>query len=94
MSKIIITERQYKRLVETGAANAAMDLDIYVQQIDRDTSHGNENVIDSIDDMVSMLEELKNDFKTGKKIESQIKNHIFSTNDMLRKIYDSIKEKV
>lgn len=94
MSKIIITERQYKRLVETGAANAAMDLDIYVQPVERDTSHGNEGLIDSIDDMVSILEELKNDFKTGKKIKSSMKNHIFSTNDMLRKIYDSIKSEV
>ena len=94
MSKYIIKESQYQKILETGAANAAMDLDIYVQQIDRDTSHGNENVIDSIDEIVSMLSELKNDFKTGKKIKSSLKNHIFSTNDQVRKIYDSIKSGV
>lgn len=94
MSKIIITETQYQKLLETGAANAAMDLDIYVQQVDRDTSHGNESVIESIDDIVSKLEELKSMFATGKKVHSSLKNHIFSLNDNVRNLYGTLSSEV
>lgn len=94
MSKIILTETQYKKLIETGAANAAMDLDIYVQPVERDTSHGNENVIDSIDNIISKLSELKNMFNVGKKVPLTMKNTVFTLDDEVKKILDSIKSKV
>ncbi len=94
MSKIILTETQYKKLMETGAANAAMDLDIYVQPVERDTSHGNENVIDSIDNIISKLSELKNMFNVGKKVPLTMKNTVFTLDDEVKKIFDSIKSKV
>lgn len=94
MAKYIISESQYQKLLETGAANAAMDLDIYVQQIDRDTSHGNENVIDSIENINDKLNELKFMFNSGKKVPLELKNTIFKLNDDVKRIYTQITEKV
>lgn len=94
MAKYIITESQYQKILETGAANAAMDLDIYVQQIDRDTSHGNENVIDSIENINDKLKELKFMFSSGKKIPLELKNTIFKLNDDVKRIYTQITERV
>ena len=94
MSKYILTKRQFQLLMETGAANAAMDLDRYVQQVDVDTSNGNGDVIDTIDDMVNKLNELKNMFKGGKKIHSSVKNQIFSLDDRLKQSYLTISSAV
>lgn len=94
MAKYIIKESQYQKILETGAANAAMDLDIYVQPIDRDTSHGNENVIDSIENICSKLNELKSSFETGKKIPLELKNTIFKLDDDIKKIYLQITNEV
>jgi hypothetical protein len=94
MSKYIISERQYSMILETGAANAAMDLDIYVQPVDRDTSHGNENIIDSIGNIIRTLKELEQMFKVGKKIEIENKNEIFQLDDHVKKIYDLYTKKV
>ena len=94
MAKYIISESQYQKILETGAANAAMDLDIYIQQIDRDTSHGNENVIDSIDNMNSKLEELKSMFSGGKKVPLELKNKIFKLDDDLNNVYTQITSEV
>ena len=94
MAKYIIKESQYQKILETGAANAAMDLDIYVQQIDRDTSHGNENVIESIENINSLLNELKFMFNSGKKIPLELKNTIFKLTDDVKRIYNQITETV
>lgn len=93
MKKIIVTENQFKRIFETGAANAAMDLDIYVQPVNYDTSDGNENLNNSLDEVISNLKELKNLFSVGKKIKSDIKNEIFRLVDNSKAIYDKVKEK-
>jgi hypothetical protein len=93
MSKIVITKEQYQRLFETGAANAAMDLDIYVQPVNYDTSTGNENMEDSIEEIIDNLKELNSLFKVGKKIKSSTKNKIFQAVDVLKNVYDSAKEK-
>ena len=94
MPKVIITESQFKKLYETGAANAAMDLDIYVQPVHHDTSHGNENLQDTLEDMKAKLIELISMFKTGKKIKSEQKGQIFKFLDDLKLVYDEIKKGV
>lgn len=92
MNKILITEKQYKRLVETGSNSAAMDLDIYVQPVHYDTSNGNENLEDSLEEIMDKLKELNSLFKVGKKIKQDTKNKIFSVVDELNSIYDTTKE--
>lgn len=62
MSSIIITNTQLVKLVET-----AMDLDIYVQPINQPFSNGNQDVVDSLDEMIDKSQELKSMFETGKK---------------------------
>ena len=47
MLKVIITENQYKKLVESGSNTVAMDLDIYTQPMRTDTDNGNLDVIDA-----------------------------------------------
>lgn len=97
MAKIVISESQLKRLtslVETGANNAAMDLDIYVQPVHHDTSHGSENAIDTMEDMISKLQELIYMLKSGKKVGEQLKSNIYKQFDDLNQTYSSIKEKV
>jgi len=89
---ILITEKQYKRLVETGSNSAAMDLDIYVQPVEYDTSTGNENLEDSIEDIIGKLKELNSLFKVGKKIEHNTKNDVFKVVDDLNSIYNKTKE--
>jgi hypothetical protein len=85
MKKILITKEQYQRIFETGAANAAMDLDIYVQPVHYETSTGNENI------EVGKLKELNSLFNVGKKIKSTTKNKIFKVVDQLNKVYDDTK---
>lgn len=92
MKTILITEKQYKRLLETGSNSAAMDLDIYVQPVQYDTSTGNENVEDSLDEIMGKLKELNSLFKVGKKVKQDTKNKIFSVVDELNSIYNSTKE--
>jgi hypothetical protein len=91
MKKILITKEQYQRIFETGAANAAMDLDIYVQPVHYETSTGNENIEDSIEEIVGKLKELNSLFNVGKKIKSTTKNKIFKVVDQLNKVYDDTK---
>ena len=93
MSKIIITEKQYLRIFETGAANAAMDLDIYVQPVHFDTDSGNQNVEDSIEGIIDNLKELNSLFKVGKKVKSSTKNKIYQVVDDLKSVYDETKNK-
>jgi hypothetical protein len=92
VNKILITEKQYKRLLETGSNSAAMDLDIYVQPVHYDTSNGNENLEDSLEEIMNKLKELNSLFKVGKKINQDTKNKIFSVVDELNSIYDTTKE--
>lgn len=92
MKTIVITEKQYKRLVETGSNSAAMDLDIYVQPVQYDTSTGNENLEDSIEDIIGKLKELNSLFKVGKKIKYDTKNEVFKVVDDLNSIYNKTKE--
>ena len=67
MLKVIITENQYKKLVESGTNSVAMDLDIYTQPMQTDTDNGNIDVIDASEEVIDSLEELISMFKGGKK---------------------------
>lgn len=86
MKTIIITEKQLVKLLET-----AMDLDIYVQPMDYSTSSGNNDLNDSIDEMILKLKEMKSMFETGKTISSESKKVFFDLNNQINKIYEKTK---
>ena len=54
--KVIISENQYKKLVEAGSNSVAMDLDIYTQPMQTDTDNGNLDVIDASEEVIDSLE--------------------------------------
>lgn len=91
MIKVIITESQYKRILETGSNSAAMDLDIYTQPMQTDTDNGNLDVIDATEDIINNLEELVAMFKTGKKPSEQSKSKIYKALDDLNDTHSEIK---
>lgn len=92
MRKIVITKEQYQRIFETGSNSAAMDLDIYVQPVDYDTSDGNEGIEDSVQSIMGKLKELNSLFDSGKKIKSYTKNKIYKIVDDLNTVYDETIE--
>ena len=53
--KVIISENQYKKLVEAGSNSVAMDLDIYTQPMQTDTDNGNLDVIDASEEVIDSL---------------------------------------
>ena len=91
MTRIIISEEQYKRLFETGSNSAAMDLDIYTQPMQTDTDNGNLDVIDATEDIIDNLEELISMFKSGKKTNSQLKSKLYKSLDDIKKTHSDIK---
>jgi hypothetical protein len=86
MKTIIISESQLVKLLET-----AMDLDIYVQPMNYSTSTGNNDLIDSIEDNISKLNELKQMFKTGKTISTESEAEFYNLTNKINKIYDQTK---
>lgn len=91
MIKVIITESQYKMLLETGSNSAAMDLDIYTQPTQTDTDNGNLDIIDATEDIIDNLEELVSMFKSGKKTPSELQNRIYKTLDDIKQTHSDIK---
>jgi hypothetical protein len=89
--KVIISESQYKKLVETGSNSVAMDLDIYTQPMQTDTDNGNLDVIDASEEVIDSLEELISMFKGGKKTRPEVKNKIYKGLDDIKKAYTEIK---
>ena len=89
MSQILITEKQFKRLFETGSNSAAMDLDIYVQPVSHDTSTGNNDLIEVLEDIKSMCNELSNSLESGKKLKQNQKTQIFKLYDEFKANFDS-----
>lgn len=83
---IFITPTQLKKLVET-----AMDLDIYVQPIDQPFSNGNEDINETLNEIISKLGELKSMFETGKKISTEEEGEFFKILDNLNKLYSGVK---
>jgi hypothetical protein len=84
MNNFIIKESQLKFLIETGSNSAAMDLDIYVQPVEHDTSNGNENIIDSIEETISYLNQLSYQLKNGQEMSEEQKSKFFGILDDLR----------
>lgn len=92
MYKVIITESQYKRLLEQGGSNSvAMDLDIYTQPMQIDTDNGNVDVVDATEDIIDNLEELVSMFKSGKKTSTETKNKLYKALDDLNGAHTEIK---
>jgi hypothetical protein len=91
MLKVIITEKQYKKLVESGSNSVAMDLDIYTQPMQTDTDNGNIDVIDASEEVIDSLEELISMFKGGKKTRPELKNKIYQGLDDIKNAYSEIK---
>jgi hypothetical protein len=91
MIKVIITESQYKKLLERGSNSVAMDLDIYTQPMQKDTDNGNIDVIDASEEIIDSLEELISMFKGGKKTRPEFKNKIYQGLDNIKSAYSEIK---
>ena len=91
MLKVIITESQYKKLLERGSNSVAMDLDIYTQPMQTDTGNGNIDVIDASEEVINSLEELISMFKGGKKTRPELKNKIYQGLDDIKNAYSEIK---
>jgi hypothetical protein len=91
MLKVIITESQYKKLMERGSNSVAMDLDIYTQPMQTDTDNGNIDVIDASEEIIDSLEELISMFKGGKKTRPELKNKIYRGLDDIKNAYSEIK---
>jgi hypothetical protein len=91
MLKVIITENQYKKLVESGSNTVAMDLDIYTQPMQTDTDNGNLDVVDASEEVIDSLEELISMFKGGKKTRPEVKDLIYKGLDGIKKAHSEIK---
>jgi dihydroorotase len=92
MSKFILTESQYQKLVEQVDSNrAAMDLDIYSQPMTTHTDNGNLDIEDAVTDIISKMEELKSMLKSGKQVHSELKNRIFKGLDQINAAFSNIK---
>jgi len=91
MSKYIISESQYQKLIETGSNSAAMDLDIYVQPVHFDTNTGNEDLVDSIDTIIDKLEEISFSLRVGKKIAPEMKDKIYQISDLVNNTTEQIQ---
>jgi hypothetical protein len=88
MSKFIIKESQYQKLLEQGVA---MDLDIYSQPMTTASDNGNSDVEDAVDDIVSKMDELRSMLKSGKKIKPELKTQIFRNLDQINQTFSNIK---
>ena len=88
MSKFIIKESQYQKLLEQGVA---MDLDIYSQPMTTASDNGNSDVEDSVDDIISKMGELKSMLKSGKVIKPESKTEIFRNLDQINQTFSNIK---
>jgi ribosome-associated translation inhibitor RaiA len=91
MAKYILTESQLKKLQEQGSNSAAMDLDIYVQPMEIDSSNGNEDVEETVQEIMSKLEELLAMFKTGKKLHPELQGRLDKNLDDINKNFENIK---
>jgi hypothetical protein len=89
--KVIISESQYKKIVEYAPNGAAMDLDIYTQQMQTDTDNGNLDVIDASEEIIDTLEELISMFKGGKKTSHELKSKLYKGLDDIKNANTEIK---
>jgi hypothetical protein len=91
MGKIILTEAQLQKLVEWGSNSVAQDLDRYTQPISVDTDNGNEDIGDTIQDIMDKLQELSSMFKSGKKVRPELKSKFYGIFDDITSSFDDVK---
>lgn len=91
MGKIILTETQLQKLVEWGSNSVAQDLDRYTQPISVDTDNGNEDIEDTIQDIMDKLQELSSMFKSGKKVRPELKSKFYGIFDDITSSFDDVK---
>lgn len=89
MGQVFITKKQLMNLFETGSNSAAMDLDIYVQPVYHDSSNGNDDLIDSCENIQYLIRELKSSLETGKKLSQEQKNLLYRIDDLTKKLSES-----
>jgi dihydroorotase len=91
MSKFILTESQYQKLIEQTSNSSAMDLDIYSQPMTTASDNGNSDVEDAVDDIISKMNELNSMIKSGKRISPESKTQIFRDLDQINQTFSNIK---
>jgi endonuclease IV len=91
MSQILITEKQLRRLLETGSNSAAMDLDIYTTAYNQPSDNGNLDSEETIQNIIDSLNELLTMVKTGKEMTSDSKTNLAKAFDLIDKSYSDIK---
>ena len=91
MSQILITEKQFRRLIETGSNSAAMDLDIYTSTYNQPSDNGNLDSEETMQNIIDSLSELLTMVKTGKKMSPQSKTDLARAFDYIKKTYSNIK---
>lgn len=91
MNKVIVTEFQYKRLIEYFSNGNVMDLDIYSQPMQTDTDNGNREIVGASEEIIDSLEELIAMFKGGKKTSTDFKRKLYKSLDDIKKTHSNIK---
>jgi len=91
MAQILITEKQLKKLIETGSNSAAMDLDIYTSAYNQPSDNGNLDSQETIQNTIDSLNELLSMIKSGKKMTPQSKSDLARAFDFIKKGYSEIK---
>jgi hypothetical protein len=71
----------------------AMDISHFSDKSTVDYSDGNEDVEDSVEQIIDNLKELLYMLKSGKKIEPQLKSNIYKSLDSLNNTHSQIKYK-
>lgn len=91
MAQILITEKQLRKLIETGSNSAAMDLDIYTSTYNQPSDNGNLDSQETIQNTIDSLNELLSMIKSGKKMTPQSKSDLARAFDFIKKGYSEIK---
>jgi hypothetical protein len=86
MSKILLTEIQLAKLIET-----AMDLDIYSQEMETSSGDPNLSEEEAVEDIIDKLEEILYMMKSGKELTTNVKTSIFRIMDSIRNTYSELK---
>lgn len=86
MSKILLTETQLAKLIET-----AMDLDIYSQEMETSSGDPNLSEEEAVEDIIDKLEEILYMMKSGKELTTNVKTSIFRIMDSIRNTYSELK---
>lgn len=86
MKPVRLTEKQLVHLIEVS-----MDLDRFSQSTNQPTGSSNKDIEGTTEEIIQKLEELLNQFKTGKKVSTSHKMLLHKSLDEINKVYDMIK---